>query len=137
VGQDFDPRGGSAIGGVIGNDVLVQRYDDAGMPTTSIVIDGPDGAHDEAADVAFSPDGSFVVVGLLDFRTEGFATSDAWIVRYTADEQELWSDRFQGAAKEIDKALGVVVLDDLSAVVVGYETVPGQSRDVWLRRYAL
>jgi cysteine-rich repeat protein len=137
VGQDFDPLGGSAIAGVIGNDILVQRYDDVGMPTTSIVLDGPAGVHDEAADVAFSADGSFVVVGLLDFRTEGFATSDAWIARYTADQQELWSDRFEGAAKEIDKALGLVVLDDLSAVVVGYETVPGQSRDVWLRRYAL
>ena len=137
VGQDFDPLGGTAIGGVIGNDVLVQRYDDAGTPTTQFIIDGPESHHDEAADVAFSPDGTFVVVGLLDFRTEGFATSDSWTARYTADDQEIWSDRFQGAAKEIDKALGVAVLDDLSAIVVGYETVPGQSRDVWLRRYAL
>lgn len=137
VGQDFAPDGGSAIGGVIGNDLLFVRYDAAGMPSEPLIMDGPEGAHDEAADVNFSADGTYVVVGFLDFRTEGFARSDSWVRRYDANGAELWTDRFEGAAKEIDKALGseLTVLD--SVVVVGYETVPGQARDVWLRRYAL
>jgi len=137
VGQDFDPLGGSSVGGVIVNNLLVQRYGETGMPTTAITIDGPDSAHDEAADVAFSPDGTFVVVGFLDFRTTGFAESDTWLARYTAAGEEIWTDRFQGAAQEIDKALGVALTPDLSAVVVGYETVPGSARNMWLRRYAL
>ncbi|MEM6996488.1 MAG: DUF4215 domain-containing protein [Myxococcota bacterium] len=137
VGQDFDPLGGSAIAGVVSNDLLLQRYDDAGVPTTSLAEDGPQGSHDEAADVAFSSDGTFVVVGFLDFSTTGFATSDSIVRRHEADGTLIWGDRFEGEAAEIDKALGVEVTQDLSAVVVGYETVPGQSRDVWLRRYAL
>lgn len=137
VGQDFDPLGGSAIGGVVNNNILVQRYDDAGMQTTRITLDGSTSRHDEAADVAFSSDGTFVVVGFVDFATDGFARGDTWVTRYAADGTEIWSDRFNGEAGEIDKALGVEVTEDLSAVVVGYETVPGQSRDVWLRRYAL
>jgi len=137
VGQDFDPLGGSAVGGVVNNNILVQRYDDAGEQTSRITHDGSNSRHDESADVAFSSDGSFVVVGFVDFATDGFARGDMWVTRYAADGTEIWNDRFEGEAGEIDKALGVEVTEDLSAVVVGYETVPGQSRDVWLRRYAL
>ena len=137
VGQDFDPDGGSAIGGVVGNDLLVLRYDAAGTPADPLIINGPESAHDEAADINFSADGSYVVVGFLDFRTEGFARSDSWVRRYDANGEELWTDRFDGAAKEIDKALGSEITEGDSVVVVGYETVPGQARDVWLRRYAL
>ena len=136
VGQAFDPMGGSAMAGVLDNDVFIARFDALGEEVQTLVEPGPGGMHDEAADVAFLPDGRFVVVGFLDFATTGFARSDAWIRAYSPDGDELWSDRFEGAAEEIDKALGVSLTQD-SAVVVGYETVPGQSRDVWLRRYAL
>lgn len=136
VGQAFDPMGGSAIAGVVNNDVLVTRFDAEGGVTQTLTEAGPREMHDEAADVAFLPDGRFVVVGFLDFATTGFATSDSWVRAYSPSGEALWTDRFQGGAEEIDKALGVSLTEN-SAVVVGYETIPGQSRDVWLRRYAL
>lgn len=137
VGQALNPLGGSSTAGVLSNNLLVQHYDGSGAPLTMIAIDGPRQMHDEAADVDYSTDGSFVVAGFLDFATEGFATSDSYVARYSAQGEPLWSDRFEGEAKEIDKALGVQITVQQSAVVVGYETVPGQSRDMWLRRYAL
>jgi hypothetical protein len=93
--------------------------------------------HDEAADVAFAPDGSYIVAGFIDFATDGFATADAWVRKYAPDGTEEWTDTYDGPAHEIDKALAIAVTDDYSAIVVGYETVPGQARDVWMRRYAL
>ncbi len=136
VGQAFDPLGGSAMAGVLLNDILVQRYDDMGELVQTLAESGESDKHDEAADIAFLPDGRFIVVGFVDFATVGFATSNSWVRLYSPTGETLWSDRFDGEAMEIDKALGVA-LTSHSAVVVGYETVPGQSRDVWLRRYAI
>ncbi|MBC8074386.1 MAG: hypothetical protein IAG13_39060, partial [Deltaproteobacteria bacterium] len=137
VGMGRDPMGGSATAGVLANDIWVRHYDAFGNPGLTVTEDGPAAIHDEAADVAFVPDGSFVVVGFLDYATEGFATGDAWVRKYGPDGTPEWTDVYDGPAHEVDKALAVVTTDDLSAIVTGYETVPGQARDVWIRRYAI
>jgi cysteine-rich repeat protein len=137
VGMGLDRMGGSATGGVLGNDIFVRRYDAFGAIGTTITVAGPAEMHDEAADVAFAPDGSYVVAGFIDFATDGFATADSWIRKYAPDGTEEWTDTYDGPAHEIDKALAIAVTEDYSAIVVGYETVPGQARDVWMRRYAL
>jgi cysteine-rich repeat protein len=137
VGMGQDPMGGSATAGVLGNDIFVRRYDAFGAIGTTITVAGTTEMHDEAADVAFAPDGSYVVAGFIDFATDGFASADAWVRKYAPDGTEVWTDVYDGPAHEIDKALAIAVTDDYSAIVVGYETVPGQARDVWMRRYAL
>lgn len=137
VGMGLDTMGGSATAGVLGNDIFVRRYDAFGAVGTTITVAGTTEMHDEAADVAFAPDGSYIVAGFIDFATDGFATADAWVRKYAPDGTEEWTDTYDGPAHEIDKALAIAVTDDYSAIVVGYETVPGQARDVWMRRYAL
>ncbi len=137
VGIAPDGDGGWATAGVLSTDIWVQRYAADGTPGLNLVVAGTQDRQDEAADVAFLPDGRFIVVGFLDFGTVGFATSDAWVRVYAPDGTPEWTDVFDGESEEIDKALCVGVTDKLSAVVVGYETVPGQSRDVWMRHYAL
>jgi len=137
VGLGCDGQGNCATAGVLSNDIWVRVYGLDGTPVTTIVEHGPGEMHDEAADVAFVGDGSIVVVGFMDYATEGFATGDCWIIRIAADGTHLWEDRYDGPAHEVDKALSVELTDDLSAIVAGYETVPGQARDVWIRRYAI
>lgn len=137
VGMALDPMGGVATAGVLGNDIWLQRYDAAGAPGMTIIEPGSGDKHDEAADVVFTADGRFFVVGFVDFATTGFATGDVWVRLHAPDGTPLWTDTYEGPAAEIDKALAVELTDDASAIVVGYETVPGQSRDVWMRRYAL
>jgi cysteine-rich repeat protein len=137
VGMALDPMGGVATAGVLSNDIWVQRYDAEGTPGITLTEADPEGSHDEAADVVFTADGRFLVVGFLDFATVGFATGDVWVRLYAPDGTPIWTDTYEGPSMEIDKALAVELTDDASAIVVGYETVPGQSRDVWMRRYAL
>lgn len=137
VGQAFDGSGGSASAGVLFNDIYVQRYDAAGARGEVIRHAGDDGSHDEAADIRFWEDGSYVVVGFVDFTFTVNATSDIWIRRYAADGSELWTDQFDGDAEGGDKALSLELTSDWSVVVTGYESVHSARIDVWLRRYAL
>lgn len=137
VGVSSDGVGGWAVAGVLSDDIWVQRYAGDGTPGANIVEVGPNDRQDEAGDIEFLPDGRFIVAGFLDFGTVGFATGDAWVRMYAADGTPEWTDVFDGASEETDKALSVGLTDKLSAIVVGYETVPGQSRDVWIRHYAL
>jgi cysteine-rich repeat protein len=137
VGMGCDPQHTCATAGVLSNDIWVRFYDPAGVPTSTITEQGEDEMHDEAADVAFVGDGSIVVVGFMDYATEGFATGDCWIARIAADGTHMWTDLYDGPSREVDKALAVELTDDRSAIVAGYETVPGQGRDVWIRRYAI
>lgn len=137
VGVGCDHMGICGTAGVLSNDIWVRLYDEAGTPLMTITEHGPGEMHDEAADIAFVGDGSFVVVGFMDYAVEGWATGDCWVAQYAADGTQLWSDVNDGPANEIDKALAVEVTSDRSALVTGYETVPGQERDVWIRRYAI
>lgn len=137
VGMAIDPMGGVTTVGVLSNDIWIQRYAADGTPGPTIRESGSADAHDEAADVVFTPDGRFLVVGFVDFATVGFATGDVWVRLHSPDGTPLWTDTYDGPAEEIDKALAVELAGDESAIVVGYETVPGQSRDLWIRRYAL
>ncbi len=137
VGVAPDGAGGWATAGVLSSNIWVQRYAADGTPGLNIIEVGDNDSHDEGADVAFLPDGRFIVVGFIDFATVGFATGNAWVRAYQADGTPEWTDVFEGASEETDKALAVGLTDKYSAIVVGYETVPGQSRDVWMRHYAL
>jgi cysteine-rich repeat protein len=137
VGMGLDPMGGSATAGVLADDIWVRRYDAFGTPGWTFTLNGPQSLHDEAADVGFAADGSYVVVGFVDFATDGFASADTWVRVFEPDGTERWTDVYDGPAHEIDKALAVTVDSKGSALVTGYQTVPGQARDVWMRRYAM
>lgn len=137
VGIAKDVDGGCGIAGVLSADMWIQRYAADGTPGLNLVVTGDADGQDEAADIAFLPDGRFIVVGFLDFATVGFATGDAWVRLYQPDGTPAWTDVYDGPSEEIDKALAVGLTAHDSAIVVGYETVPGQSRDVWMRHYAL
>jgi hypothetical protein len=137
VGLGCNDLSTCATAGVLSNDIWVRVYDPSGAPVTTITEHGEAEMHDEAADVAFVGDGSIVVVGFVDYATEGFATGDCYITRVAADGTHVWTDLYDGPAHEVDKALAVELTDDRSAIVAGYETVPGQGRDVWIRRYAI
>lgn len=137
VGQAYDPRGGSAVAGVVARDIFVQRFAADGSPLDPIAVSGSAGVHDEAADVVFLPDGSFLVVGFVNFQNDDGPGGDLWMRHHTRDGQELWTREIDGPGRNLDKALAVELADDFTAVVVGYVTVPGQSRDLWLGRFVL
>ncbi|HET6582615.1 MAG TPA: hypothetical protein VFG69_04195, partial [Nannocystaceae bacterium] len=126
-----------ATAGVLSNDMWIRIFAPDGTPLETITEHGTTDMHDEAADVAFVADGSIVVVGFIDYATEGFATGDCYVTRIAADGTHMWTDVYDGPAHEVDKALAVELTADFSAIVTGYETVPGQARDVWIRRYAI
>jgi hypothetical protein len=72
------------------------------------------------------------------FGTGRISFSDfVWVRVFEPDGTERWTDVYDGPAHEIDKALAVAVDARGSALVTGYQTVPGQARDVWMRRYAM
>jgi hypothetical protein len=134
VGLAVDDADSVIVAGTVASDIWVQRYDASGNRGQTFIEPGD--AHDEAADVAFVPDGGFVVVGFQGFTTQNAPGGDVWVRRYDAAGTPLWTDVYAGPAG-VDKALGVDVDDQYSAVVVGYQTVAGQARDVLIRRYAL
>jgi hypothetical protein len=133
VGLALDELGDTFVAGTSGGNIWLQMYGPGGVPRQTLVETGD--KHDEAADVAFVGDGGFIVVGFQGFTTHS-GGGDVWVRRYDANATPVWTDVYAGPGG-VDKALAVDVDDALSAVVVGYQTVPGQARDVLIRRYAL
>jgi cysteine-rich repeat protein len=136
VGIAFDLQGNAVVAGTASQEIWIRRYAADGTPTETIEYAGPEDLHDEASDVVFAADGSFIVTGFTGFATIGFARSDIWVRRYDAMSEEVWTVTLDGAAMEIDKALAVAGLADGSVIAAGYVTTPGQLRDVWLRKIA-
>ncbi|MGH1345763.1 MAG: hypothetical protein ACRBN8_29630 [Nannocystales bacterium] len=134
VGQDLNPLGGSAIGGVRDTDIFVQFYDDAGVPSGEPFIEGA-GGQDEAADIAFLDDGRYVVVGFQGFNLQTSGTADGWIRFNEPDGTEIRTYTVSGTGGGLDKMLAVDVAPN-SVVVTGYVANEGTGIDLWLRRYA-
>ena len=136
VGIGFDLDGNPVVAGTAQRQIWVTRFQ-APDGTPQNLVDLPGELHNEASDVVFAGDGSFVVTGFTGFGTTGFATGDIWVRCYGPAGAERWTVEHDGAAEEIDKALAVVDVGDGSVIVAGYVTTPGQLRDVWIRKIAL
>jgi hypothetical protein len=115
----------------------------AGTNAWTVKLD-PDGneiwsdSHDGVGDadsgygIALDADGDLLVAG---YETAAGGNRNIWIRRYSADGAVLWTETVDGPAAGFDAAWGVALDDAGDFVVIGQETVAGQGRNIWIRKY--
>ncbi|MBL9105057.1 MAG: hypothetical protein JNL82_29195 [Myxococcales bacterium] len=124
--------------------IWVQQYGPGGDAGWTASFDGPASGADWANDVAVDPDDdSVIVVGRVDV---GGGFSDAWIRKYDAGGDELWTQTFAGQGGMSDDAVAVAVAPGGDFAVTGQTFVADHSdifvskRDkdgdeLWLRSF--
>lgn len=131
------PDGNIVVGG--------QRPSEQGDDDAWLQIRGPDGGlvweefvaspggSDDRVNAIFVDDqGGFIVGGELG---AGAGSTDAWLRRYDARRNELWSTTYSGPAGERDTVWGVGVDPDGNVVACGYGSTPETGWDIWVRKY--
>ena len=113
-------------------DAWVARYSAGGDEVWSVKVDGPANGADWGGAIAVSEEGWIAVGGRLDFGDA--ALGDAWIARYSADGDEVWTQTINGAMSGDDGVSGIALTSGGEIVAVGHEEVAGQGRDVWIRK---
>ena len=124
--------GGSTKDGMDTN-ALLRRFDDGGGEVWSAVHAGADGGPDSIAAVAVDGSGDIYVAG----REFAQATSfDAWIARYSASGDEVWSMTVDGPVSGPDWGTAIAVSDEGWLVVGGRQDQgAGNGADAWTARY--
>lgn len=92
------------------------------------------GEVDEGFDVAVAPDGSFHVVGYV--RSDVGGPTLSWRRKFSAIGGMLATQTHAGPGTGSNQFRGVVVDDDANVYVAGYENVPTEAANAWIRRYA-
>lgn len=114
------------------SDMWLQTRSPAGAVLWEQIIPSPGGGDDRANTVAVDPDGGFIVGGELG---AGTGTTDAWLRRYDAARNEVWTTTYSGPAGERDTVWGVGIDPHGDIVVCGYGSTPETGWDIWLRKY--
>lgn len=89
--------------------------------------DGPSHRNDIPSEVAVSPDGSTVFVTGISYRP---GCSNWATVAYSANGEELWSARYDGAEHWCDNVAGIAVSDDGKRVYVTGQTQETDAGDI-------
>ena len=106
-------------------DLMVAKVTDTGTVLWTRTLGGA--GLDQANDVVALADGGCVVAGLHSETTQSYA----WLVRYDANGDTLWT-RIYGEPNRNTSANEVVVAPDGGFVLAGYKTFPSFDDDVYL-----
>jgi cysteine-rich repeat protein len=125
VGETYETNGLAAI--------VVAQYNASGFQVWANYQDSDGSDNDIGHGVAFGPDGALVAAG-EEYTANDFAR--AWVRKYDADGQELWTQTFDGQDSGNDVAWAVAVDAGGFVYAAGETYAINQFAEVWLRKYA-
>lgn len=88
---------------------------------------------DQLYAVAVGPAGEIVITGRVRFGDGD--EWDAWITKFDASGNHLWTRTHSGSAGSSDVASDVAIDQDGSVVIVGYRVSASSGRNIWVRKY--
>lgn len=115
-----------------GFDILVLQFGPDGAPGWSDSVDGGTGGDDWALDVAVDLDGVVYVAGRAG---TGGGYGDAWLRKYEATGQVLWTETYAGEFGGSDDARAIAAVEGGGFVAAGGTAVGEDDVDLWIRRY--
>ncbi|MBL8741886.1 MAG: hypothetical protein JNK04_12350, partial [Myxococcales bacterium] len=134
-----DSAGAILVAGFVRNsatdDIWVRKYTDSGVSFNTVwtrTYNGTGNSTDSA--FAISADGSNNVV-IAGFESTAAQAANAFIRKYNANGDVLWTQTNSGAAGLNDIAYGVDVDANGAVVVTGFVSVANDTADVWTRKY--
>jgi cysteine-rich repeat protein len=116
-----------------GFDILVRQYGPDGAPGWQDVVDGGMMGNDWALDAAVDPDGAVFVAGRVE---TGGGFSDAWLRKYSATGEPLWTGSYAGAFGGSEDATAIAATTGGGFVAAGSTAVGDDDNDLWIRRYS-
>lgn len=114
-----------------GFNILIQQYGPDGATGWNATVDGPIGGNDWANDVAIDADDNLIVVGRL--AVDG-NFSDAWMRKYSATGDELWTQTYAGDAGESDEAVAVAISPTGEFAVIGQTASAATGADIFVSK---
>jgi cysteine-rich repeat protein len=119
-----------------GADVWVRKYKDNG-PDYSILWTQTYNDTSNEADYAFSVatdlQGNVLVSGA---ETKVDKQLNAWIRKYDADGNMVWTQEYKSASGLNTAGSGIAVDSSDNVIVTGYTTLTGATTDIWVRKYS-
>ncbi len=112
-------------------DMWLQRRAADGNVVWDEIVASPGHDDDKANVLLVDERGGFLVGGEMG---AGAGSTDAWIRRYDANRNEVWTFGYSGPAGDRDTTWGLAFAPDGAVVACGYESSPGTDWDLWVRR---
>ncbi len=126
-----DESGNAYVGGNeqgIGElwNVWIRKYDPTGEEAWTFTYDGALSSNDRAYGLAVDEQGQLYATG-----TEGTTGANSgWVRKLDAAGEEIWIDTIETTA-----GVAIVLDEDKNVYVGGYQYLPDDREDVWLRNY--
>ena len=120
----------SGLFGVV--QILTGRFNSAGAGLWEDMFGDSDGPDDAGNAVALDAAGNLYMGGFVGTTAEG---RNALLIKYASTGILSAFTTFNGAANGDEEILDIAVDTDGSIFAVGYETVAGQGKNIWVRKY--
>jgi len=125
--------GAETVGGENQNTWL-RKYDPAGATLWTDTYNDAAKGFDSLYGVAVDASGNIAVTG---YESLADGSSDIWTRKYGPDGKVIWTQTYDGSAKDADFGYGVTMTPATGEVfVAGIEVVAGPEYKAWLRKFA-
>ena len=115
-----------------GNNIWVRKYDTDGEEVWTRTYNGLANDFDAGNGITVDGSGNVYVTGYETVTEEGM---NIWVRKYDTDGNELWTRTYNGAANAVDYGQGIAVDGSGNVYVTGFETVFGERKNIWVRKY--
>ncbi|MBI2266648.1 MAG: SBBP repeat-containing protein [Armatimonadetes bacterium] len=116
--------------------IWVRKYDSNGNTLWTQTYNSPGNFPDLGQGIAVDSQGNVYVAG-AEGRYDLGQSLNAWVRKYDADGNPLWTRTHNSPANSVDLARRVTVDSAGNVYVIGYETRQdlGQQENIWIRKY--
>ncbi|MDH5662022.1 MAG: SBBP repeat-containing protein [Elusimicrobiota bacterium] len=112
--------------------IWVRKYDTDGDEVWTKTYNSVANQFDIGRGIAIDDSGNVYVTGS---ETVGGASQNIWVRKYDTDGDVVWTKTYNGTANGQDVGEGIAVDGGGNVYVTGYETVSGESYNIWVRKY--
>ena len=115
-----------------GANAWIRKYDGDGNALWTRTHNGPASSGDSVSGIAVDGSGNVYVAGYERVNGE---ESNVWVRKYDGGGNVVWTQTYNGTASDRDIGIGIALDGDGDVLVAGYETVAGQDKNIWIRKY--
>ncbi|MBA7519178.1 hypothetical protein ES705_11253 [subsurface metagenome] len=115
-----------------GSNIWVRKYNSEGDEVWTDIYNGTANQYDCGEGIAVDGSGNVYVTG--SEYVDG-QDSNIWVRKYDTDGDVIWTRTYNGTASDYDRGYGIAVDGSGNVYVAGYESVTGEQRNIWVRKY--
>ena len=110
----------------------MRKYDSSGDEVWTRTHNGTANGSDAGSGIAVDGSGNVYVTGRERVLEEGF---NIWVRKYDTDGNEVWTRTYNDAENLSEYGKAIAVDGSGNVYVTGWEYVPGEDYNIWVRKY--